>query len=87
LAQPLNKWIEELEKEVVTIQQQMQERSIELQQKDPVMRELFNRHAEKAGALKYLTDKQPTDEPKSKKKKQPKPMIERKRKRVTKDAK
>lgn len=57
MAQPINKWIEELEKEIVDLIDQIRERSMELQQKDPVARELFKLHAEKQGALDYLQRK------------------------------
>ncbi len=62
MAQPIEKWIEELEKEVNVINEQLSERAIEIQRTDPVMNEFFRKLAEKQGALNYLKSKSSSED-------------------------
>jgi len=79
MAQPMNKWIEELEEELILLNEEIRERSMELQRKDPVINEMFQRHAQKQGALDYLKSKEDktVEEAKPKKRKRKKALVDK----------
>jgi hypothetical protein len=83
MAQPIEKWIEELNTEIAALVDEIRDRSMELQQNDPVITELFRRHGEKLGALTYLQNKHSQEEPpkKKRKRKSTKALVDQKRKK------
>jgi len=68
LAQPLNKWIEELQDEIESINEQLRARALELQNQDTVFNEFLRKKFAKEGALNYLQNKLSEQKPKEKKK-------------------
>ena len=56
MAQPLEKWVEDLEKEVAGLSDQLNKRARELQQQDPIFNGLIKTMTEKQGAMNYLRD-------------------------------
>jgi len=81
MTQPMEKWIEELQEEIIVLNEEIRERSMELQRNDPVINELFQRHAQKSGALEYIQRKtEVVEEAKPKKRKRKKALVDQARK-------
>jgi len=65
MAQPLEKWVEDLEKEITGLNDQLNKRAMELQRQDPAFNGLIKTMTEKQGAMNYLKDQiAPVEEPK-----------------------